>query len=589
MPSLSQAPSSAPTVTASQSPSSEPTKRPSSSPSAIPTQFPTRRPSHSPSATPSSAPTDVCVTYGWKNQCSDDPDFRSALGFACPHHSVLICTDLHHVDLSAKEIDALIEACPCSCQIECGTWGGTPTASPTTTFVHALEIGVVQTNSPSEQPTTAAPSKAPTTNKPTERPSKGPITASPTVLPTNMPVSQAPTSQAPIFQTPTLKPTAFEPTSISVITVSSSPTIGMSALLRGSNTADPKKEQFAFASTHQEEQNATYEKSTKDTSLLAIIIIGVFAGVGSIEALLYLRKRKNDSKEEDAVMNEEVEVSSPYEDNAEMELPAGRSSDSRDSSAYLNTNDAAPFPNRLSNSSPNDAIEADVHHVSQEMKGLSASYADEKEQCCKPTCFGWGDLENSLGFKSPSSPPSTAVPPTIDQMDEIEEESASNVELPPPVRYEDDAGYAFMAEASRDISAARMDPRTSMLNERSAGNREDPNMEPMGPDGKPYSQYYMSDDSDDDVGEFDEVSTDNGCSASADSRRLFGDSSSASTALVYGAVLFGDSSSAGTTSYALEELNNQRRTSPPRMSIDNEMRKKFARRGLQTISSRGGV
>ena len=579
---------------------------------------------------------------------------------------MLICTDLHHVDLSAKEIDALIEACPCSCQIECGTWGGTPTASPTTTFVHALEIGVVQTNSPSEKPTTAAPSKAPTTNKPTERPSTAPITASPTVFPTNTPVSQAPTSQAPIFQTPTLKPAAFEPTSMSVITVSSSPTIGMSALLRGSNTADPKKEQFAFASTHQEEQNATYEKSTKDTSLLAIIIIGVFAGFGSIEAVLYLRKRKNDSEEEDewnnldAVMNEEVEVSSPYEDNAEMELPAVKSSDSRDSSAYLNTNDAAPLPNRLSDSSPNDAIEADVHHVSQEMKGLSASYADEKEQCCKPACFGWGDLETSFGFKSPSSPPSTAVPPTIDQMDEIEEESASNVELPPPVRYEedaaytflaetsrdisaarmdprtsmlnewsagnredpnmgvdqmdevsnvelpppvryeDDAGYAFMAEASRDISTARMDPRTSMLNERSAGNREDPNMgidneflsstqQPMGPDGKPYSQYYMSDDSDDDVGEFDEVSTDNGCSASADSRRLFGDSSSASTALVYGAVLFGDSSSTGTTSYALEELNNQRRTSPPRMSIDNEMRKKFARRGLQTISSRGGI
>ena len=507
---------------------------------------------------------------------------------------MLICTDLHHVDLSAKEIDALIEACPCSCQIECGTWGGTPTASPTTTFAHALEIGVVQTNSPSEKPT-AAPSKAPTTNKPTERPSTAPITASPTVFPTNMPVSQAPTSQAPIFQTPTLKPAAFEPTSMSVITVSSSPTIGMSALLRGSNTADPKKEQFAFASTHQEEQNATYEKSAKDTSLLAIIIIGVFAGVGSIEAVLYLRKRKNDSEEDDewnnldAVMHEEVEVSSPYEDNAEMELQAGKSSDSRDSSAYLNSNDSAPFPNRLSNSSPNDVIEADVHHVSQEMKGLSASYADEKEQCCEPACFGWGDLENSLGFKSPSSPPSTAVPPTIDQMDEIEEESASNVELPPPVRYEDDAGYAFMAEASRDISAARMDPRTSMLNERSVGNCEDPN---MGIDNEFLSstQHYMSDDSDDDVGEFDEVSTDNGCSASADSRRLFGDSSSASTALVYGAVLFGDSSSTGTTSsYALEELNNQRRTSPSRMSIDNEIRKKFARRGLQTISSRGGI
>ena len=429
----------------------------------------------------------------------------------------------------------------------------------------------------------------------------------------------------------------------------------MSTLLRGSNTADPKREPFAFASAHQEEQNATYENSTKDTSLLAIIIIGVFAGFGSIGAVFYLRKRKNDSEEEDewnnnldVVVNDDVEVSSSYD--KDMELPAGKSSDTRDSSAYLNTNDAAPFPNRLSKSSPNDAIEADVR-VSQEIKGTSASYADEKEQCCKPACFGWGDLESSLGFKSSSYPPSTAeanvvehpiMPPTIGQMGEIEEEPASNVESHPPVRYqEDDAGYNFLAETSRDMSAARMDLRTSLLNERSAGN-EMSNVElhppvrhkedagyafldeaprnisaarmhprtsmlnehmgidnkflsstqqiPMGPDGKPYSQYYMSDDSDAEVGEFDEVSTENGCSASADSRLLFGDSSSASTALVYGAVLFGDSSSTGTTSCALEDLkddlNNQRRTSPRRMPIDNEMRKKFARRGLQTI--RGG-
>ena len=427
----------------------------------------------------------------------------------------------------------------------------------------------------------------------------------------------------------------------------------MSTLLRGSNTADPKREPFAFASAHQEEQNATYEKSTKDTSLLAIIIIGVFAGFGSIGAVFYLRKRKENSEEEDewnnnldVVMNDEVEVGSSYDKDIDMELPAGRSSDTRDSSAYLNTNDAAPFPNRLSNSSPNDAIEADVR-VSQEIKGASASYADEKEQCCKPACFGWGDLESSLGFKSSSSPPSTAeanvvehpiTPPHIGQMDDEEEESASNGDLHPPVRHKEDAGYAFLDEAPRNISAARMDPRIIMLNERSTGN-EISNVEshppvryeedagytffaetskdisaarmhprtsmrnehmgidneflsssqqiPMGPDGKPYSQYYMSDDSDAEVGEFDEVSTENGCSASADSRLLFGDSSSASTALVYGAVLFGDSSSTGTTSCASEDLkddlNNQRRTSPRRMPIDNEMRKKFARRGLQTI------
>ena len=174
-PSLSHEPSSQPTVTASQSPSSQPTRSPSSAPSAHPTQSPTRSPSARPSTSPSSAPTDVCSTYGWENQCSDDPNFRSFLCFGCSHHAALICTNLHHIGFSAKEIDALIEACPCSCQIECGTWGGTPTARPTT-YSHALRVGAIQTSSPTAKPTTAAPSKAPTTNEPTVRPSKAPVT-----------------------------------------------------------------------------------------------------------------------------------------------------------------------------------------------------------------------------------------------------------------------------------------------------------------------------------------------------------------------------------------------------------------------------
>ena len=369
----------------------------------------------------------------------------------------------------------------------------------------------------------------------------------------------------------------------------------MSTLLRGGNTADPKKGPFVFASAHQEEQNATYEKSTKDTSLLAIIIIGVFAVFASIGAITYLRKRKNDLEEDewnnnlDAVVDEEVKLSSSYDEDIDMELPAGKSSDSRDSSAYLNTNDAAPVSNRLSNGSPNDAIEAEV---SQGGKAASASSVDEAEQCCKPACFGWGDLESSLGFKSSTSPPSTAevivehpfVPPTIDQMDEIEEESASNVASPPPGA--EDASYTFFADPSREISAARMDPRTAesrsskVQSEGSADDHEDHNLRidngslsprqqiPIGPDAMsgPFS-YYMSDESEDEVGEFDEVSTDNGCSASEDSRLLFGDSSST------------------TRSNASEELNNQRHTPQPRMPIDNEMRKKFARRGLQTLQT----
>jgi len=274
-------------------------------------------------------------------------------------------------------------------------------------------------------------------------------------------------------------------------------------------------------------------------------------------------------------------MSSPYDKELEMELPAGKSSDSRDSSAYLNSIDFVPFPNRFNNS-PDDTcamveLEADV---SQGAKVASAPSADEAEQGCKSACF-WGSLEGFLGLKPSNAPRNAAssteekmgehrqMPTSTLHMDEIEEESASNVESPRPVRSEEDAEDTYFTETLRDVAAARVNPSTvenivpSMFSEGSADD-EDSNMLidneslssrqqiPMGPDAmstgveeEPYS-HYMSDDTEDE----DEVSTDKGCNAS-------------------------------------EDLNNQSHTPPPRMPIDNEMRKKFARRGLRTISSRG--
>ena len=49
---------------------------------------------------------------------------------------------------------------------------------------------------------------------------------------------------------------------------------------------------------NQEEQNAIYEESSKDSSLTALICIGVMAIIGSVGALFYLRKRRNGEQED---------------------------------------------------------------------------------------------------------------------------------------------------------------------------------------------------------------------------------------------------------------------------------------------------
>lgn len=599
-PSLSQEPSAHPTVTASQSPSSAPSSSPSSSPSAHPTHSPTRSPSARPSASPSSAPTDVCSTYGWENQCSDDPNFRSFLGFGCSHHAALICTDLHHIGFSAKEIDALIEACPCSCQIECGTWGGTPTARPTT-YSHALRVGAIQTSSPTEKPTTAAPSKAPTTNEPTARPSKSPVTATPT----ESPVSPAPTSLSPTSLSPTSQPVSSPPTLKPVSIVSSSPTKDKASLLRGSINDESNKEPFVFASSNQEAQNAIYEKSSKDSSLLAIICIGVFAVIGSVGALLYLRKRRGREQEDewntklDAVLDEEVEMSSPDDKGFDMEFSRSCSQDS--SSYQMNSyqNNIAFVPVR---NPPDEVFEADTAsplgaHPPQRDETITTSSLDETEQGCKPACFGWS-LESFLGFKTSNSP-TVAEPRTADAeleigsrqqqqqiyMTAMEEDSVSNAAS--PRTYEDDADDSYFTETLRNVAAARSDPISverivpSIFEEVSAdddstnilihdngflpaGQLPSEGAEPLETGGmmstiaeEPHYSAAHS-DAEDDAIKLEEMSIDEG------------------------------EASVEITEKEEERANYNQCHSPlARIPVDGALSQKFARRGLRTITSRG--
>jgi hypothetical protein len=586
-PTLSQAPSSYPTVTPSQSPSLQPTQSPSLS--------------HSPSASPSSAPTGVCSTYGWENQCSDDPGFRSFLGLGCAHHEVLVCTSLHNIGFSAKDIDTLIEACPCSCQIECGTWRGAPTVSPTT-HSHALHMGfIIETSSPSRHPTTSSPSRKPTTTAP----SNPPTTNEPTHAPSNMPISATPTTFAP-----TSGPVMSQPTPMPVHNLATSPPPipDRSPLLRGSTDGEPKQEPLVLASAKQEEENATDEESEEpggDTSFLAIVCIGIFAAFGSIGILLYLRRHKNEveggewNNRLDAAVDEEVHIRSSGSEDFETELPSASSRNSTGRSSYeisshhqtaVSELGGNPLPgpgpahqdqqgqrawanlrsgvNLDPVSSPfDDATGTDLNQA----KVTGAQSMDETEQQgCRPAWFGW-NLENfGLKTSQESREGETFIVA-------VEEKIESKFESPQTTGSEKVANEAYFTETLRDIAAARADPSSVQrivpnmfeeVNDDSSiffsaeqpqmlsGNAKPQDTDAMMPiiaDGLRRSVPHSVDQNN--VNEHEETSVDEDCTRC-------------------------------TGSLQDPQKNNSQNAPPARTHIDNEMRKKFARHGLRTISSR---
>ena len=123
VPSESLAPSDSPSEVPTRNPSLEPsaspsTGQPSVSPTSAPSNFPsfaptTSRPTISPSALPSSTPTDYC---------HDVANYRSPInGFSCADHNGTDCTQWRFLGLTVDEVEELIDNCPISCQVECGS------------------------------------------------------------------------------------------------------------------------------------------------------------------------------------------------------------------------------------------------------------------------------------------------------------------------------------------------------------------------------------------------------------------------------------------------------------------------------------
>ena len=155
-----------------------------------------------------------CLNPGWKdNSCRDDPGFLAdALMLPCESFQLLECEKLDAIGLNEQQVHTIINACPCSCDIPCGTWTLSPTAAPTfKPTVSPQPTTAMPTGRPTPKPSpnpTMQPSRSPT-RSPTHKPSAAPVTSSPTSRPSAYPVTSSPTdmpSAAPTTLRPTLPP-----------------------------------------------------------------------------------------------------------------------------------------------------------------------------------------------------------------------------------------------------------------------------------------------------------------------------------------------------------------------------------------------
>ena len=189
-----------------------------------------------------------CVP-GWGPLCQDDPNYFSPqLELPCWSHSVVDCKALLNIGLTELEVMDLVEHCPCSCNVECGTFTLSPTPpteSPTVTVTKS------PTERPAHRPTklptmapTAGPSRSPTippTPAPTKTPTASPTTMAPTAGPTRSPT--IPPTPAPT-ETPTASPTTMAPTA----GPTRSPTIPPTPAPTGTPTASPSAQPSAAPS-----------------------------------------------------------------------------------------------------------------------------------------------------------------------------------------------------------------------------------------------------------------------------------------------------------------------------------------------------
>eukprot|EP00562_Extubocellulus_spinifer_P028175 CAMPEP_0178642996 /NCGR_PEP_ID=MMETSP0698-20121128/17477_1 /TAXON_ID=265572 /ORGANISM="Extubocellulus spinifer, Strain CCMP396" /LENGTH=327 /DNA_ID=CAMNT_0020283799 /DNA_START=69 /DNA_END=1048 /DNA_ORIENTATION=+ len=149
---------------------------------------------------------------GWDPLCTDDASYVSKLSFICEQHTNVDCTSFGALGFTEEEVVELVNRCPCSCKIPCGTFTMQPTASPEPSSVPSAHPShaptVTRSTSPSSSPTlqhsevpTVTESDAPSTyptlqhsEVPTSEPSPVPTSehsTSPSALPSAAPVTSS--------------------------------------------------------------------------------------------------------------------------------------------------------------------------------------------------------------------------------------------------------------------------------------------------------------------------------------------------------------------------------------------------------------
>ena len=139
-PSLSPSakPSPLPTTSPSSTPSSQPSSTPSSQPSQSPSAFPSKSPSSMPSLTPSTQPTSspssglslfpstrpsTTPSISPTPECHDSAFYQSPLNenLECADHIGTDCTSWQNLGLNSWQIVDLLNSCPETCNITCGS------------------------------------------------------------------------------------------------------------------------------------------------------------------------------------------------------------------------------------------------------------------------------------------------------------------------------------------------------------------------------------------------------------------------------------------------------------------------------------
>jgi len=115
-------PSDTPTIVPTTHPTIEPTLYPSTSPSLLPSMAPSRHPSAGPTKIPSTPPSSV-PSVAPTIFCHDEASYRSPINnFTCANHQGTDCTLWRFLGLDADGLQELVESCPVSCGIDCGSF-----------------------------------------------------------------------------------------------------------------------------------------------------------------------------------------------------------------------------------------------------------------------------------------------------------------------------------------------------------------------------------------------------------------------------------------------------------------------------------